>query len=109
VGKLLGDLFEGLEIALGESHFVERQRLAGREDTHHHVFVIAGCGNGRDTEFDFFRIGRLEFDFANDESIYCRPIRLSGDKKPNRMEIPEEAAKVRIAFLPPMSVSAFGL
>jgi ABC-type lipoprotein export system ATPase subunit len=45
----------------------------------------------------------LEFDFANDESIYCRPLRLTDDKKPQRMAIPEEATKVRIAFLPPMS------
>jgi hypothetical protein len=45
----------------------------------------------------------LEFDFANDESIYCRPLRLSDEKKPQRMPIPEQAAKIRIAFLPPMS------
>ena len=45
----------------------------------------------------------LEFDFANDESIYCRPLRLSEVQKPQRMTIPEQATKVRIAFLPPMS------
>jgi len=45
----------------------------------------------------------LEFDFANDESIYCRPLRLSDEKNPPRMAIPEQATRVRIAFLPPMS------
>lgn len=42
----------------------------------------------------------LEFDYANDESFYCRPLRLSdGD----RMEVPPEAAQMPIAYLPPMS------
>ncbi len=45
----------------------------------------------------------LEFDYANEESFYCRPLRLSEDKNPDRMPIPEEAADVNIAFLPPMS------
>lgn len=45
----------------------------------------------------------LEFDYANEESFYCRPLRLSEQKNPERMAIPEEASGVRIAFLPPMS------
>ncbi len=45
----------------------------------------------------------LEFDYANDESFYCRPLRLSNSPKPSRMEIPEAAVQTRIAFLPPMS------
>jgi len=45
----------------------------------------------------------LEFDYANEESFYCRPLRLSNEKDPDRMLIPDEAEKVRIAFLPPMS------
>lgn len=45
----------------------------------------------------------LEFDYANEESIYCRPLRLIDEKDSQRMSIPDEAAKVRIAFLPPMS------
>jgi len=45
----------------------------------------------------------LEFDYANEESIYCRPLRLSNDKDPNRMEIPEQAGNIDLAFLPPMS------
>ena len=45
----------------------------------------------------------LEFDYANDESFHCRPLRLSEDKPPRRMEIPVETENVRVAFLPPMS------
>jgi hypothetical protein len=45
----------------------------------------------------------LEFDYANEESFYCRPLRLSEGKNPERMLIPAEAGEVQIAFLPPMS------
>lgn len=45
----------------------------------------------------------LEFDYANEESFYCRPLRLSEDKDPSRMETPDEATRVQLAFLPPMS------
>jgi len=45
----------------------------------------------------------LEFDYANEESFYCRPLRLSDAKQPRRMAIPPEAADSRCAFLPPMS------
>ena len=45
----------------------------------------------------------LEFDYANDESFYCRPLRTSDGKTPERMQVPEEAGRARIAFLPPMS------
>ena len=42
----------------------------------------------------------LEFDFANSESFYCRPLRLSDG---NPMDVPPEVRGVNIAFLPPMS------
>ena len=42
----------------------------------------------------------LEFDYANEESFYCRS-RL--DKNGKRLEIPVAAAKVDLAYLPPMS------
>lgn len=42
----------------------------------------------------------LEFDYTNDESFYCRPLRTGNGK---RMEVPMEASSVRVAFLPPMS------
>ncbi len=45
----------------------------------------------------------LEFYYANEESFYCRPLRLSEKKNPERMPIPEHAENVQLAFLPPMS------
>jgi len=43
---------------------------------------------------------RLEFDYANEESFYCRSC-LGPDGE--RLVVPEAAAKVRLAYLPPMS------
>ncbi|MBI4556693.1 MAG: AAA family ATPase [Candidatus Hydrogenedentes bacterium] len=43
----------------------------------------------------------LEFDYANDESFYCRPLRIGENS--TRMSVPEEAKDIRVAFLPPMS------
>lgn len=45
----------------------------------------------------------LEFDYANEESFYCRPLRLTEEDKPDRMPIPKFASALRMAFLPPMS------
>ncbi len=45
----------------------------------------------------------LEFDYANDESIYCRPLRTSEADASERFPVPPQAGSVRIAFLPPMS------
>jgi ABC-type lipoprotein export system ATPase subunit len=45
----------------------------------------------------------LEFDYANPESLYCRPLRQSEDKNPKRMKIPDGATNVQVAYLPPMS------
>ena len=47
----------------------------------------------------------LEFDYANQESFYCRPLRMPEiDKKgTQRMIVPPEADDLSVAFLPPMS------
>ena len=45
----------------------------------------------------------LELDYANDETFYCRPLRLSEGENPERMSIPKEAIQTKIAFLPAMS------
>ena len=42
----------------------------------------------------------LEFDYANEESFYCRPLRREDGE---RMAVPEAARDVRVAYLPPMS------
>ena len=58
---------------------------------------VEGVSRGAKWECGF------EFYYANEESFYCRPLRLSEAKKPARMRVPEEAESVRLAFLPPMS------
>jgi hypothetical protein len=59
--------------------------------------VVEGVTNGKSWECG------LEFDYANEESFYCRPLRRAEAKSPERWPIPAEAADERIAFLPPMS------
>lgn len=43
----------------------------------------------------------FEFYHANQEAIYCRPLRM--DDTGGRMPVPDEAAATKIALLPPMS------
>lgn len=45
----------------------------------------------------------LEFDYANEESLYCRPLRHSPDDAHRRLPVPLEASRLKVAFLPPMS------
>ena len=45
----------------------------------------------------------LEFDYANVESFYCRPLRLEAGRHPKRMPVPKGASSLGVAFLPPMS------
>lgn len=45
----------------------------------------------------------FEFDYANVESFFCRPLRLDEDQPQQRMAVPDQVANVKVAFLPPMS------
>lgn len=59
--------------------------------------IVSGVANDQPWECGF------EFDYANDESFYCRPLRLDETESPARMPVPDVATDARIAFLPPMS------
>lgn len=59
--------------------------------------VVSGVSEGAS-----WRCG-LEFEYANQESIYCRPLRVDSANPTNRMAVPAAVSKIRIAFLPPMS------
>ena len=76
------------------------QRISGRQQTQNVRMDIIVEGNSNKQ----WECG-LEFDFANPESFYCRPLRLSeeGGKVLERMPVPEDVANLNIAFLPPMS------
>jgi len=80
-------------------HVRDVQRVNGKQQTKNIRIDIIAEGVTEDKEWSC----GLEFDYANEESFYCRPLRLSEGKNPERMPIPDEAAKVQVAFLPPMS------
>lgn len=59
--------------------------------------LVEGINNGK-----LWTCG-LEFDYNNEESFYCRPLRTGDGKNSERMSVPEEVRGVNVAFLPPMS------
>jgi ABC-type taurine transport system ATPase subunit len=75
------------------------KKIAGRQQTKHIFIDVIVEGITADKAW---KCG-LEFYYANEESFYCRPLRLSEKKDPERMPIPEQADNVQLAFLPPMS------
>lgn len=76
-------------------HVRDVQRLAGKAQTKNVRIDIVVEGV---TSEGTWSCG-LEFDYANEESFYCRPLRTNGD----RMEVPRAASGVEVVFLPPMS------
>ncbi|MDZ4756370.1 MAG: AAA family ATPase [Phycisphaerae bacterium] len=77
-------------------HVREGYKEAGKPKTRNLLVEIAveGIDEGKSWS------ASLEFDYANEESFYCRS-RVGPDG--NRLEVPAAAAAVKIAFLPPMS------
>jgi predicted ATPase len=75
------------------------QRTNGKQDTRNIRIdiLVSGVTDGAAWECGF------EFDYANQESFYCRPLRTTEEPQPVRMPVPPLAAPVRVAFLPPMS------
>jgi len=59
--------------------------------------LVSGVTDGASWECGF------EFDYANQESFYCRPLRVNEEPQSARMAVPVLAAPVSVAFLPPMS------
>ena len=75
------------------------QKENGKQETRNIriEILVSGVTDGNQWDCGF------EFDYANQESFYCRPLRINGGPGLSRMPVPEVAAPVRIAFLPPMS------
>lgn len=80
-------------------HVRDVQKIDGKQQTQNVRVDVIVEGVTRDKAWAC----GLEFDYANEESFYCRPLRSLNGTSQERMSIPEEAAEVRIAFLPPMS------
>lgn len=81
-------------------HTGETQRDKGKQKTTNILIEITVEG---ETGGQRWKIG-LEFDYANPESFYCRPLRLDAEGK-ERMALPDSelVKKIRVALLPPMS------
>ena len=80
-------------------HVRDVRTIEGRQQTQNIRIEILVEGV---TEGKAWKSG-LEFDYANQESFYCRPLRLSEGSNPERMSIPKGVENLRVAFLPPMS------
>lgn len=80
-------------------HVRQSERVDGKQRTSNVLIEVTVCGV---TDSKPWECG-LEFDYANDQSFYCRPLRCSDGEKADRMAVPDAAGKVRVAFLPPMS------
>ena len=82
-----------------ELHTRVVQRVEGSQRTDNIRIDLIVEGVSRDKKWTC----GLEFDYANPESFYCRPLRRGEGKTPERMLVPDEAGSTQIAFLPPMS------
>ncbi len=82
-----------------ELHVRDVQKTDGQQRTSNVRIDVIVEGITADTKWTC----GFEFDYANEESFYCRPLRLNEGKTPDRMPVPQEAGAVQIAFLPPMS------
>ena len=77
------------------------QRIDGKQQTQNvrMDIIVEGVTAGKKWECG------LEFDYANQESFYCRPLRLLavGNKGLKRMPVPAEVANLNVVFLSPIS------
>ena len=77
------------------------QRIDGKQQTQNvrMDIIVEGVTAGKKWECG------LEFDYANQESFYCRPLRLlaAGSKGLKRMPVPAEVANLNVVFLSPIS------
>lgn len=80
-------------------HVRDVKRVEGKPQTQNIriEITVEGVTDGKSWRCGF------EFDYANEESFYCRPLRLTNEKPLQRMIVPDEASGVKVAFLPPMS------
>ena len=78
-----------------------RTREANRQSGGTSNIRIEIEARGRSIAGDSWVCG-FEFDYANPESFYCRPLRTTDDGQA-RMPVPAEAMAEKVAFLPPMS------
>lgn len=72
-------------------------RTRGPSNVRIDIVVEGVSANGKDW------VCGLEFDYANPELFYCRPLRITDKPDSDRMPIPSDAFENSVVFLPPMS------
>lgn len=77
-------------------HVRQGVREGGKTRTQNILVEVAVAGVSNGAEW----CCPLEFDYANEESFYCRPQRLEAG---GRAEVPPAATGLKVAYLPPMS------
>lgn len=77
-------------------HVREASRNSGKTQTKNIRFILTVDGV---LEGEIWSCA-LEFDYANEESFFCRPVATEGGQ---RLPVPLHAVQTRVAFLPPMS------
>jgi len=80
-------------------HVRDVQKKNGKQETKNICIevTVAGVSEGRSWACGF------EFDYANEESFYCRPLREGAGDTAQRMPVPDAAGAIRVSFLHPMS------
>ena len=80
------------------SNLLWHDRKVMKAENKHHLIKLTVYGENQGVEW---KCG-MEFYYSSPEIILCRPLRLD-DKGEKRMPVPEQAVKVSLALLPPMS------
>lgn len=83
-------------------HVRDVERLNGQQETQKTQNVLVDVIVEGVTQDKTWKCG-FEFDYANQESFYCRPLRLNPRDSQERMHFPDDMGELRVAFLPPMS------
>ncbi|MFA5187398.1 MAG: AAA family ATPase [Patescibacteria group bacterium] len=76
---------------------ITRENGKQRTDNVRIEIVVHGLTEGQAWECG------LEFDYANEESFYCRALRMGAGVDTERMPVPKQAVAHHVAYLPPMS------
>ena len=89
-------LWHNLHLRNGKRGDVAKAKAKGTQNVTIEIGV-EGIAAGKEWRCVF------EFEYANAESFYCRPVRATNDQNSEAIEVPTVAVETNVAFLPPMS------
>jgi hypothetical protein len=91
---LADGLFQPLSVVRGQAQLFQRNRLAGRQNPHHHVLHAARRRDSSDAQLDVERAEFLELDLAVLGLAFFRDIQVAHDLQPGHQRF----AKMRRNF-----------